>query len=239
MQKLRIAVCEDEKTQMDYLCRKLEKFEEENEVRLDIDCYFNAEQLLFEKEDKAQYDIFILDIQLKKMNGMELAKKLRSVDKEAYIVFLTGLREYALEGYEVGAVRYLLKPLKEENLFAALREICEQETGRRTTYLILENAGKKILCRDILYVEADGHYLSFVQEKKTDQCKASLNSMAKELEEKGFALLRRGLYVNLYHVERIGRQECTLDDGSSLPVSRGCYQNLNQSFIRYYKMERH
>lgn len=184
MQKLRIAVCEDEKTQMDYLCRKLEKFEEENEVRLDIDCYFNAEQLLFEKEDKAQYDIFILDIQLKKMNGMELAKKLRSVDKEAYIVFLTGLREYALEGYEVGAVRYLLKPLKEENLFAALREICEQETGRRTTYLILENAGKKILCRDILYVEADGHYLSFVQEKKTDQCKASLNSMAKELEEK-------------------------------------------------------
>lgn len=239
MQKLRIAVCEDEKTQMDYLCRKLEKFEEENEVRLDIDCYFNAEQLLFEKEDKAQYDIFILDIQLKKMNGMELAKKLRSVDKEAYIVFLTGLREYALEGYEVGAVRYLLKPLKEENLFAALREICEQETGRRTTYLILENAGKKILCRDILYVEADGHYLSFVQEKKTNQCKASLNSMAKELEEKGFALLRRGLYVNLYHVERIGRQECTLDDGSSLPVSRGCYQNLNQSFIRYYKTERH
>ena len=239
MQKLRIAVCEDEKTQMDYLCRKLEKFEEENEVRLDIDCYFNAEQLLFEKEDKAQYDIFILDIQLKKMNGMELAKKLRSVDKEVYIVFLTGLREYALEGYEVGAVRYLLKPLKEENLFAALREICEQETGRRTTYLILENAGKKILCRDILYVEADGHYLSFVQEKKTDQCKASLNSMAKELEEKGFALLRRGLYVNLYHVERIGRQECTLDDGSSLPVSRGCYQNLNQSFIRYYKTERH
>lgn len=239
MQKLRIAVCEDEKTQMDYLCRKLEKFEEENEVRLDIDCYFNAEQILFEKEDKAQYDIFILDIQLKKMNGMELAKKLRSVDKEAYIVFLTGLREYALEGYEVGAVRYLLKPLKEENLFAALREICEQETGRRTTYLILENAGKKILCRDILYVEADGHYLSFVQEKKTDQCKASLNSMAKELEEKGFALLRRGLYVNLYHVERIGRQECTLDDGSSLPVSRGCYQNLNQSFIRYYKTERH
>lgn len=239
MQKLRIAVCEDEKTQMDYLCRKLEKYEAENEVRLEIDCYFSAEQLLFEKEDKAQYDIFILDIQLKKMNGMELARKLRSADKEAHIVFLTGLREYALEGYEVGAVRYLLKPLKEERLFAALKEICEQETGRRTTYLLLENAGKKILCRDILYVEADGHYLSFVQEKKTDQCKASLNSMAKELEEKGFALLRRGLYVNLYHVERIGRQECTLDDGRSLPVSRGCYQNLNQSFIRYYKTERH
>ena len=173
------------------------------------------------------------------MNGMELARKLRSADKEAHIVFLTGLKEYALEGYEVGAVRYLLKPLKEENLFAALKEICEQETGRRTTYLLLANIGKKILCRDILYVEADGHYLSFVQEKKTDQCKASLNSMAKELEEKGFALLRRGLYVNLYHVERIGRQECTLDDGSSLPVSRGCYQNLNQSFIRYYKTERH
>ena len=239
MQKLRIAVCEDEKTQMDYLCRKLEKYEAENEVRLDIDCYFSAEQLLFEKEDRAQYDIFILDIQLKKMNGMELAKKLRSTDKDAYIVFLTGLKEYALEGYEVGAVRYLLKPLKEGYLFAALDEICEQENGRQTTYLILENAGKKILCRDILYVEADGHYRSFVQEKKTDQCKASLNSMAKELAEKGFALLRRGLYVNLYHVERIGRQECTLDDGSSLPVSRGCYQNLNQSFIRYYKTERH
>ena len=239
MQKLRIAVCEDEKPQMEYLCRELGKFGAENEVRLDIDCYFSAEQLLFEKEDKAQYDIFVLDIQLKKMNGMELARKLRSTDKEAHIVFLTGLKEYALEGYEVGAVRYLLKPLKEENLFAALKEICEQEIFRQTMCLILENIGKKILCRDILYVEADGHYLSFVQEKKTDQCKASLNSMAKELEEKGFALLRRGLYVNLYHVERIGRQECTLDDGSCLPVSRGCYQNLNQSFICYYKTDRH
>ena len=73
------------------------------------------------------YEIYILDIQMGKMNGMELARKIRKMDAKAAILFLTGVKDYALEGYEVGAVRYLLKPVREDEFFRIMDEVAEKE----------------------------------------------------------------------------------------------------------------
>ena len=114
----RIAICEDEKAQREYLSKLLDLWQERSGRKAVVSLFTSAEQFMFETEGKYPYDLFLLDIQMGQMNGVELARKIREKDTEVVIIFLTGIKDYAIEGYEVGAVRYLLKPVKETEFFA-------------------------------------------------------------------------------------------------------------------------
>lgn len=251
----RIAICEDEKAQREYLTKLLGTWQELSEEKVAADTYISAEQFLFETEEKTSYDLLLLDIQMGQMNGVELARKVRERDKKVNIVFLTGIKDYAIEGYEVGAVRYLLKPVKEAELFALLDKLCEEAREQEGDYFLFQTGGMihRVAFSDILYAEADGHFVVLKSRGKpsmsgsvrqgTDngsfewKWKASFSSLSAEFEEKGFFLLRRGLYVNLAKVEQIGRTECVLENGEVLPVTKARYQALNEAFIGYYKGE--
>ena len=119
----RIAVCEDENVILEYESSLVKEWAEARGVQAELDTYVSAEQFLFESEDKSPYDVLIFDIQMKGMNGMELAKKLRARGADSAIIFVTGIPDYAIEGYEVGAVRYILKPVKADVLNGLLDSI--------------------------------------------------------------------------------------------------------------------
>ena len=104
--------------------------------------------------------------------------------------------------------------------------------------ILLVSGGSKIRLRlrDLLYAETDGHYLIFHTTTGQLQQKASLSSLAGHLGD-SFVMSHRSFYVNLAHLLRISRTECTLDTGLTVPVSRGAYKNLNEQFIRYYRKE--
>lgn len=240
----RIAVCEDEKAQREYLTKLMERWQRASGEKMSVDTYTSAEQYLFETEGKTPYDLLLLDIQMGQMNGVELARKVREQDTKASIVFLTGIKDYAIEGYEVGAVRYLLKPIKEAELFELLDKLCEAAKEQSEAYFLFQTAGvtNRVPFSEILYAEAEGHYVRLVTDGKEIsgkewKWKENISARSGELEEKGFFLLRRGLYVNLAKVEQIGKSECVLENGEVLPVSKARYQALNEAFIAYYKGE--
>lgn len=233
----RIAVCEDEKAQREYITKLLEIWQEKTGEPVLTDTYTSAEQFLFEAEGKDSYQLLILDIQMGQMNGMELARKVRERDGKVGIVFLTGIREYAIEGYEVGAIRYLLKPVKEEEFYALMRQINDTAKEQEQDYFFFQAAGTtcRVPFSEILYAEAEGHYVCLKTEDKEWKWKENISSLAVELEKKGFFLLRRGLYVNLAQVSQIGKTECVLENGEYLPVSKARYRALNEAFIAFYK----
>lgn len=235
----RIAICEDEKAQREYLENLLERWKTAFGEKILTDSYASAEQYLFETEEKQPYDLLILDIQMgeDKMNGVELARKIRKQDQKVNIVFLTGIKDYAIEGYEVGAVRYLLKPVKETEFFALLDKLCDEAKEQKEEYFLVQTGGvtNRIPFSEILYAEADGHYVCLKASDKEWKWKANFSSLSAVFEEKGFFLLRRGLYVNLAQVSQIGKTECTLENEEVLPVSKARYQALNEAFIAYYK----
>lgn len=234
-----IAVCEDEAPQADYLKALLDRWQELSGSRALVDVFCSAEQFLFEADGRQPYDLLLLDIQMGEMNGMELARKVRLEDKRVKIVFLTGIADYAIEGYEVGAVQYLLKPVKEPEFFALLDRITEEVTQKETEYFIFEENGRvhRVPLGEILYAEADGHYvvLKTADGENMWRWKENFSEAAAELSGKGFFLLRRGLCVNISRITRIGRTECELENGELLPVGKGKYQALNEAFIAYYK----
>ncbi|MBQ8314700.1 MAG: response regulator transcription factor [Lachnospiraceae bacterium] len=242
----RIVICEDEKAQREYLTGLIERWNVISGEKVSADAYTSAEQFLFETEGKATYDLLLLDIQMGHMNGVELARKVREQDTKVKIIFLTGIKDYAIEGYEVGAVRYLLKPVKEAVLFSLLDKLCEETKEQKEDYFLFQAGGvtNRVPYSEILYAEADGHYVvlkTACPEKKGQmkewKWKENISSLSESLEAKGFFLFRRGLYVNLAKVEQIGKTECVLENGEVLPVSKARYQALNEAFIAYYKGE--
>ena len=233
----RIAICEDEKVVLDFETSLVNKWAAGRGCPLELDTYISAEQFLFESEDKAPYDVLIFDIQMKNMNGMELAKKLRARGCDAVIIFITGVPDYAIEGYEVGAVRYILKPVKEEVLAGLLDSAFEERQKKAEDFFLLGQGAdlEKISFEKILYIEARGHYVFLKGTDFEREWKAGFAETAAAFEGRGFFCLRRGLMVNLAHVARITRTDCILDDGEKLPVARGVYKELNEAFIEFFK----
>lgn len=264
---MRIAVCEDEKASRDFECSLINKWAEQKQIHIQIDSYPNAENFLFEMEDKLEYDFLLLDIQMGKINGFELAKILRSRGFNGALAFLTGILDYAVEGYEVGAVRYLLKPVKEPALFALMDAVYADVCKKTEEYFLLQTGGDvlKIPFREIIYVEARGHYVHLCGYGRANneagsgareasggnagsgngsksncfekEWKASFGEVTAGFDDSKFFGLRRGLLVNLEHVSKITRTECTLTNGEVLPVARNNYESLNRAFIDFYKSE--
>lgn len=233
----RIAICEDDTTQLEYLKSLVYRWAKRNHAFCEADGYISAEQFMFTFDGDFPYHIYILDIQMGKMNGMELARKIRERDKEAAILFLTGLRDYALEGYEVGAFRYVLKPVKEEVFFELMDQIFHGWEKTLVHYFILEQHGEliKIPYPDIWSIEAQGHYVELTYTDGALRWKTSLGSLQRQFEENGFVMVRRGMLVNISRISKVGKMECVLDNGDRVPVSRNQYRKVNEAFIRYYK----
>lgn len=233
-----VAVCDDDSVSREFEAALIRQWAEQNSLVVNIDVFSSAENFLFEIEDrKIDYDLFILDIQMGKMNGVELARNLRKMGMNGTLVFLTGVKDYAIEGYEVGAVRYLLKPLKEENLFSVLDMAYKTQKQQENDVFLLQISGEitKIPFNNIVYIEANGHYVSLTGTDFKKEWKSSFSTVTEGLDARGFFLLSRGLLVNLDHVKRISRTECLLDNGTNLPVARNKYSELNESFINFYK----
>ena len=237
---MRICFCDDEASTRSQFERMAAAWEEHRGEAAELQLYNSAEQLLFEVDQpEAQelaFDLILLDIQMGGMDGITLARQLRAQDKRVTLAFLTAAREYVFEGYEVQAVRYLLKPMQQEKVFELL-DLARQNLQEQPS-LILNCADekKKLYLSQIAAIEAQGHYLIFHTTTGQLQQKASLSSLAGHLGD-SFVMSHRSFYVNLAHLLRISRTECTLDTGLTVPVSRGAYKNLNEQFIRYYRKE--
>lgn len=241
---MRIAYCDDEKTQSIFLKELTYKWEKKVNSHCDITVYASAEEMLFENEESFSFDFIILDIELDKMNGIDLARRIRRVDKGVMIAFLSNSREHVFEGYEVGAVRYLLKPLTEKQIFPLL-DMVQKTMKEENQYIIIGVSGEKIklAAEDIYYVEALGHYIVIHTGSKTYEVKMNINEMAgklniNEMSDKmktRFIVTHRSYLVNLSYIERITRTDCVLSGGHIIPISRNSYNAVNKAFIEFYK----
>lgn len=237
MAGLRICYCEDETAQAEWLRKKVLGWAEKNQVPVHMDLYASAEEFLF-KAEGASYDLLLLDIAMKEMNGMELARKVRERDPEAVLVFVTSDPGFALEGYEVDAYRYLMKPVREDKLFEVLAYCRTRESGEEQSVLLkAEGEMCRIMRKNILYMEARGHYVELhLCGQEPLVVKAGFADILMEINAGSEALVKihRSYAVNPGHVARIGRTDCCLTDGERLPVSKSAYQHLNEKFIQYH-----
>lgn len=233
---VRVAIVEDEAELHDYYGKMAEAWGEVRNVRLNITFVESSEEYLFKYDRQDIFDIIFLDICMKNMNGMELAHEIRKFDRNVQIVFITGKAEYVFEGYEIGAVRYLIKPVEERELAKTLDACMERLGSNREDYLAIKYQGEnlRISRSEIMFVKVDGHYLQMKTVDKVYEWKDSLKEMIGKLDSERFVMANRSVVVNLEFVNKITREECILENGEAIPVSRGAYGSLNEAFMKYF-----
>lgn len=234
---LRIAVCEDEVFQMQLLRKYIDEWADIKEIQVHVGCYENASSFLFQWEDKPSVDVLLLDIEMPgTMNGMELAKTLRSNKDNVQIIFVTGVTDFVFEGYSVDAVSYIIKPVKKEKLFECLDKAYERCT-REGRHIIVEEPGmvRKVLIRDICYIESIGHDTSICTLNGSFRCKKSIGDMEEELKKEHFIRIHRSYLVNIERIQSITKKEVVVDSGQVIPIARGKWEAVNMACLKFYR----
>ena len=230
---LNIAVCDDEATERKAIEELVCEWSRLSSVNAAVESFPSAESFLFEFEENKNFDVLLLDVEMGRMNGIELARVLRDRSFSGAIVFITGYPDFMAEGFDVSALHYLLKPVNREKLFEVLSRAATLPTPKpRNIVFFAEGESVSLPADKILYAESRGHYMHVFTPSREYRTRMTV-SAAEELFGSGFVRLGRAFVVNLEHVLRIGKTQLTLADGTELPVPRGAYNELNVSLLKY------
>lgn len=231
---MRITLCDDDPAQTALLEAHCRQWARQRGVSLSTACYHSAEAFLFAWEGDKTADALLLDIEMPGVNGMELARRLRQEQEDLPIVFVTGYPDYMAEGYEVSALQYLLKPIQQEKLFACLDRALR---AAKTSPPLLVPCGEEVVRlrqEEILFLEAFAHTVQVVATGGTWTTAGGIGRWETQLDADSFVRPHRSYLVGLRHVRRIGRDDLTLDDGRTIPLSRRRWEAVNRAFIRYH-----
>lgn len=244
--KMKIAVVEDEKVHADLLIRYLEIWLKANRVDFCIREFPNAAAFLFEWEQDQAWDALFFDIQMPGLNGVELARKIRKENRRGALIFVTGMTDYLLEGYEVEALHYLIKPVDEIKIASCMERVYNRYVEQEKREVILTEArelvnGEKnsrvtlrLLPEDIVYIEAAAHNTELHTREKCYVVREGINVWRDRLSMEMFCSCHRSFLVNLLYVAHLEKEMVILDDRRQIPLSRKSYTDVNRAFIRFY-----
>lgn len=234
---MKIAICDDEEAQIGLAGRLIHSWSEKSGQPVEVYSFRCAEEFLFRWSEDKSFDLLFLDIQMKDVTGIELAKTIRESDEKLIIIFVTGFTEYVFQGYDVSALHYLLKPVKEKDLFICLDRAKSILDVNDEKYLVFTAEGDNVRVRlsDIKYVEVMAHYINIYTKNDTYNLKKSISNFEKELDTSLFIRCHRSYIVNLCYVDRITKADAVLDDGRLVPISRQKWDGFNQAFIKYFR----
>lgn len=226
-----VAICDDAAADRDYLQTLVKRWAADRGHRVELTLYPSAESFLFRYAEDKDVQILLLDIEMGPMDGVSLARTLRKENDAVQIVFITGYSDYIADGYEVEALHYLMKPMKEEKLFAVLDRAVEKlHSNQRTLLLELPGEVVRLPVYQIRSAEVQGNYVTI--HAKTDcTVKMTLSELEAQLDDNFFRLGRSAL-VNLGCVARVSKTAVTLNDGTVLPLPRGAYERINRAIIQ-------
>lgn len=229
--KMKFAICDDNSIDSNYVYELVKKWSNENKYQVDIETFSSAESFLFHYVDNKDYDVLLLDIEMKKMDGVSLAREIRKTNKNVQIIFITGYSEYIAEGYDVEALNYLMKPFKTEKLYEVLNKAVTKII-QNEKHLILNTFDEtiRISLHDIIYIDVDRNYTT-IHSNKNYTIKMTLADIEKELDERFFRI-SRSIIVNLKYINRVTKSDVYLTNGSILPLPRGKYESLNKAIIK-------
>lgn len=203
-------------------------------VLLDLKTYTKGEGLLFELEE--DMDIYILDVEMPGINGIELAKEIRKRDKNGEIIFLTAYEKYAVLGYETHAYSYILKDKMESKFPEILRQVYEKICSERQAFYIIETNSRfeKILMSEILYISKEEKNCVFITENGEYRERISLGEVFKKLNEEEFIYIDKGQIVNLKNIDRIVQETICMGENIKLTISRSNIKKVKSAVRKYW-----
>lgn len=216
---IRIAIVEDEPAMSEQLSEYAERFC--REAGLDVEIVKFSDGIEITENYRAVWDIIFMDIEMPHLDGMSAAQRIRKFDPAVVLIFITNMARFAIKGYEVDAMDFVLKPVKYAQLALKLKKAVNIVSQHKRHYLLVSADGedKRVSVDDILYIEVINHRLHIHTAQEEYVLRGSLQEMEKQLSGLCFARNSHSYMVNLRNVTGL-RKDSVLVSGRELPLSR-------------------
>lgn len=238
---MKAAICDDSPEALRELSDAVRSWGKTQRRAVTVERFSSAEQFLFRYEECRDFDVVLLDIEMPGENGVELAKKIRRENDRIQIVFITGYPDFIAEGYEVGALHYLMKPVSRQKLGEVLSRAAEKLQREEPSVLFqAEGTLRRVPVSQIVLAEAFAHDCAVTAADGVFTVRESISAVEKRLCEAelgGFVRTHRSYLVGLRYVQSIEKTEVTLDGGRRVPLSRGSVQAVRRAFLNWYRGE--
>ncbi len=237
---MKIAICDDDRNELFRILSVLADYQLQRNIEFSYKPFDNSTELASALL-RERYDIYLLDVVMPGLNGIELAREIRGSDKAADIIFLTSSPEFAVDSYTVKASNYLVKPVFKERLFEALDDIMRGRTEDRDSCLVLKSSVgvHKVRISEIIYAEAMNrkviYYLKSNEQIACVEKFASVSDLL--LQRPEFILAHRSFLVNMNYIHRIDATDLYLANGKCIPLAQRRISEIKKLYLAFQMEE--
>lgn len=231
---MRVAIVDDEQSERQILQSYIMRYASENSIDFDIDLYPLSDDLL--DQYQVIYDILIFDIDMPGTNGMEAARKIRIIDKNTVLLFVTNIAQYAINGYEVDAVDYIIKPIGYFDFSLKFQKAVNRASRRNDFTMVLSTADgiRRVKVSEIAYVESMRHYLIYHIGATTHTVRGNIKDLERKLHAFHFCQIHKSFLVNMDHILEIQTNEVLLEN-ATLPIGRVYKDALISQYFKFFR----
>ncbi|MDU0349509.1 LytTR family DNA-binding domain-containing protein [Actinomyces sp. MRS3W] len=230
---IRVGVVEDDARHRHVLVDYLDRFSGENNLTLKVHTFEDGAELL--EDFRPVYDLLLLDIRMQGADGLATARAVRAVDSDVVIIFITSAQQYAINGYEVSALGYLLKPFPYTSFAREMNRARTVLERRDRAAITVKNGAdvQRVPVGDIVYLESVGHRVDMHLLDRVISQASTLKDLEPRLAPHGFFRSNSCYIVNLKHVVGVREQDSVMSTGEALRISRPRRKGFMQALTEH------
>lgn len=227
-----IAICDDDALDIHSLEQHLAKLSE-YDLGAKILTYQDPTELVEDIRRGYRFNLIFMDMLMKPINGIDASMKIRQYDQAVPLIIVTATSEFAVDGYKVEALRYLIKPIKEEELLKVVVPILQKNKFLNQQFFTYQGAEglTRLPVGDIYYFQSDLRDIKVVSTEDASIFTGKISEIAESMEKFDFVRTHKSYVVNLHKIETLNAQELTLSNGEHLPVSKHRYKDIMLRYI--------
>lgn len=236
---LKFAICDDMVTETEALKARIERYPGERNLRIEIDAYSEAQNVLAALKHIVEYDLVFLDIYMEKLNGIDLTRQLRRQGDKSRVIFVSTSMEHALEAYGVNAIQYLVKPVEYEALANAVQlAVADKRQCEETISVVLGNDIMKIPLNNIISTKTQRNYqyIHLDDGQIVKSCMTCTGLYQKLTERDEFVRVEASYVVNLNYVLKVSASDIKLTDARLIPIPRRAAEELKRQYRAYFSI---
>lgn len=230
---MRIAICDDNNDYINTIENYIERLKT---PATEWDSYESGENLVFAYTDNNErYDVIFLDMEMKELNGIETANKIRDIDEHVIIVFITSYTEYMKDSFKCSPFRFLVKPVDFNEFQEVFYDICKKLKKQRKTFAFTENKTRvRLFCDDIIYCESQDHWIRICTKEHTYRICKALTDLHELLDKEIIYRVHKSFLINFQYVKSIKENDIQLYHCDRLiPISRSYKKTVIQEYTNF------
>ena len=237
---LHIAVCDDDAAELGKARALLDEFIAERKLAAQVREFMAGRELLFDVDEGNTYDLYLLDVVMPEMNGIELGVKLRETDETGAILYLTTSEDFAIDSYEARAFWYLVKPVKPEKLFSILDKavVARQKRLDDGVNVKTRNGMARVRFDGIIYAEPIERTVRYICRSGAVESISDTASFREKiaplLSDKRFYLCGASLVLNLQHIKAVNKSSVAFSSGEQREIPRRAASELRSAWTQYW-----